>query len=133
MRDTRKSDSVYVLRVLSGREGEPRAGVISSRRVRKDAMSKFWSSLVLIASGISWHSAVVMPFAIVTIELQIDRVTLSSNSSLVMTGRIACMIAREEVVACRQGELLLVMIGKAYFSTMGFASAARVTDTALLV
>ena len=48
-------------------------------------------------------------------------------------GRIDSNMTREDVVACRQGEILLVEIGKAYFKTIGLASAVRATDKEPLV
>lgn len=133
MSDIWKRDSVYTRRVLSGIRGAPRAGVMSSRRVRKEVMSKSWSELTLIVGGGEVQSARVMPLAIVTIEVQIERVTSSLRSTFVTVGSIALRIARDEVVALRQGEMLFVMVEKEYFSTIGFASALRDTDTAPLL
>ncbi len=42
-------------------------------------------------------------------------------------------IARDDVVAWRQGEGFFVMVEKPYFSTIGFASAVRDAATAPLV
>lgn len=99
MSDIWKRDSVYILRVLSGMRGAPRAGVISSRRVRKEVMSKSWSEVMLIVGGREVQSARVMPLAIVTMEVQIERVTSSLRSVFVTVGSIAFRIARDEVVA----------------------------------
>ena len=88
---------------------------------------------MLTVSGKSWQSAVVMPLAMVTIEAHIDRTTLSSSSSLVMTGRMAFKIARAEAVACRHGEVLFVVVGNEYLRTIGFERAEMEADTAPLV
>jgi len=69
----------------------------------------------------------------VTIDAHIGRVTSSLRLAVVSMGKIDLRMARADVVACRQGGLLLVTIGKEYFKTMGIASAARADDKALLV
>src|SRR3954463_1392290 len=97
-------------RVLSGITGEPREGVMSSRRARKEEMSKSWSDFMSVVGGASSQFAVVIPFAMATMELHIDRRTSSLRSDLVIMGSIAFKIARDEVVACRQGEMLLVVV-----------------------
>jgi len=51
MSDVWKRDLVYVFRVLSGIMEEPRAGVMSSRSVRKEVMSKSWSEARLFVEG----------------------------------------------------------------------------------
>lgn len=95
-----KRDSVYVLRVLSGIVGDPREGVMRERRVRNAEMSNSWSiSIVVGREGMSLQVAVVMPFAIVTIEVQIVFVTSSLRSFLVIMGRTELRIEREDVVA----------------------------------
>lgn len=93
-----KRDSVYVRRVLSGIAGEPRAGVMSLRRVRKAEMSNSWSGSTVDGEGVSSQVAVVMPFVIVMMEVQIDFVS-PLKSSLVMIGRIDLRIERDDVVA----------------------------------
>ena len=103
MSDMWKRDSVYILRVLSGIVGEPRAGVISSRSLRKAVMSKASSSLMLTVSGASLLSAFVMPFPIVTIEVHKDRMASSLNPALVRIGSIDSRIASADVVACLHG------------------------------
>ena len=128
-----KRDSVYVLRVLSGIVGAPRAGVISSRSLRKEVMSKDSSSFMFMVEGASEQSAWVMPLLIVTIEVHNDRITSSLKPSLVSTGSIESKIARAEVVACRHGEVLFVMIGNEYLRTIGLARALKEEDTAPLV
>lgn len=132
IRDMWKRDSVYVRRVLSGMLGEPREGVMSSRRARKEEMSKSWS-VVMVEEGASSQSAVVIPLAIVTIAVQIERVMSSLRFKVVMIGRIAFRIAREDVVACRQGGMVLVVMGNAYFSVIGLAKALSEDATAPLV
>ena len=133
MSDMWKSDSVYILRVLSGIVGEPSAGVMSWRSLRKEVISKASSSLMLTVSGTSPQSAFVMPFPMMTIELHNDRIISSLKPNLVSIGSIDSKIARAEVVACLQGEVFLVVIGKEYLSTMGLASAVREDDSAPLV
>ena len=133
MIDMWKSDSVYILLVLSGIMAAPRAGVVSSRSVRKEVMSNSWSSLMLTVSGTSEQSALVIPLPIITIELQRDRMTSSLRSAFAMMGNIDVKIARAEAVACRQGGSLFGTIGKEYLRTIGLASAARADDKASLV
>lgn len=101
MRDLWKSDLVYAMRVLSGIEGEPRAGVMRSRSVRKDIMSKSWSADMLIEElgGREEQSAAVMPLPIVTIEVQRLRVTSSLRGAFVRIGIMDFRMARAEVVA----------------------------------
>ena len=131
--DMWKRDSVYILLVLSGIIDAPRAGVMSSRSVRKDLISNSWSSLMLTVSGTSLQSALVIPLAIITIDVQRDRITPSLRSAFVMIGNIDVKIARAEVVACRQGGSLLGTIEKEYLRTIGLASAASADDKASLV
>ena len=128
-----KRDSVYVLRVLSGIVGAPRAGVMSLRRARKEVMSKDSSSAMFIVEGALEQSACVMLLPIVTIDVHNERITSSLKPSLVSTGSIESKIARAEVVACRHGEVLFVMIGNEYLRTIGFARALSEEETALLV
>jgi len=113
--------------------GEPRDGVISSRRARKEVMSNSWSDLMSVVSDASSQFADVTPLAMVTMEVQIDLVTSSFRSPFVIVGKIAFNTARDEVVAWRQGEILLVVMGKEYLSTIGFDSASREDDNAPLV
>lgn len=133
MREVWNRDSVYVRRILSGITDEPRAGVIISRRVKKEAMSKYWSDLMLTEVGASVQSAVVIPFAIVTIEVQIGRMTSSDNDDFVILGSIAWRIASDEVVASCQGGEFLVVMAKEYFKTIGRESAFRHDESASLV
>ncbi len=133
MSDMWKRDSVYILRVLSGIVGEPRAGVMSSRSLRKAVMSKVSSSLMSTVSGASSVSALVIPFPIVTIEVHKDRIASSLKPDLVSTGSIDSKIARADVVACLHGEILFVVIGNLYLRTIGFARAARENARAPLV
>ena len=83
--------------------------------------------------GASSQSAAVIPLAMVTIELQIERVTSSLRFDVVMIGKTAFRIAREDVVACCQGEMVLVVMGNAYFSVIGLAKALSEDATAPLV
>lgn len=79
------------------------------------------------------QSALVMPLAIVTIDVQRERATSSLSGAFVRIGRMDCNIAREDDVAWRQGEVLLVVSGNEYLRTMGLASAVRADDKAPLV
>jgi len=96
-----------------------------SRRERKDDMSNDWSDWMSMLGGADEQSATVMAFAIVTIEVHIERVTVSGRDAFVITGRTEVRISREEVVAWRQGEMLLVTIGKEYLRTIGRERAVR--------
>lgn len=133
MSDMWKSDSVYTLRVLSEMVGKPRAGVMSSRSLRKAVMSKASSSLMLIVSGTSSQSAFVIPLPIVTIEDHKVRITSSLKPALVSTGSTESRIASADIVACRHGDVLFVMIENEYLSTIGFARAVRDEDKAPLM
>lgn len=133
MRDLWKRDLVYVMRVLSGMDGEPRVGVMRSRSVRKDVMSKSWSARMSIFVGMEEQSAAVMPLPIATIEVQRVRATSSLRGALVRIGRIDFKMARDEVVAWRHGDILFVMIGNEYLRPIGLASAVRAEDKAPLV
>lgn len=95
-------------------------------------MSNSWSDFMLIVSGASSQFADVTPLAMVTMEVQIDLVTSSFRSDFVIVGKIAFKIARAEVVACRQGEILLVVMGNEYLSTIGFDNASKEDDNAPL-
>ena len=128
MSDMWKRDSVYALRVLSGIVGEPRDGVMRSRRVRKEAISKSSSVLMSEVSIALLQSAMVIPLLIVTIADQIERVASSFKFSPVTTGRMALRMARLDVVACRQGVILLTVIGKEYLSTIGLPRATKHED-----
>ena len=133
MSDMWKRDSVYILLVLSEIVDEPRAGVMSSRSLRKAVMSKASSSLMLTVSGTSSQSAEVMPLPIVTIDVHKDRIASSLKPDLVSIGSIDSKIARADVVACLHGEILFVVTGNEYLRTIGFARAARDDDRAPLV
>lgn len=119
-------------RVLSGMMGEPRAGVMRVRRVRKEEMSKAWSEVMLIVGGALVQSAVVMALAIVTIDVHIERTISSLRAALVRTGKIAFKISSDDEVACRQGDTLLVMIGNEYLRTIGLARAVSAEVSAPL-
>ena len=106
---------------------------MSSRRVRKEFMSKSWSDPMFVVSETPEQSAVVMPLAMVTIALQMGRMTSTSKVAVVIIGRTAVKMARLEVVACCHGGVAFVVIGKEYLSTIGFPSAMREEDTALLI
>lgn len=112
---------------------EPKDGVISSRRFRNDAISKSSSDLIFIVGKVSLVSAAVIPFAIVTIDIHIGRTISSARLGFVMIGKTAFSMVRQEDVAWRQGEMLLVVIENEYLSTIGFDSAPREEDSAPLV
>ena len=134
MRDILKRDSAYARRVLSGILEEPRAGVMSSRSSRKADMSNSWSVVMLTVSGTSsQEEAVVIPLPIVTIEDQIACVIFSLSSFWTMKGRIDLRIERDDVVACCQGGVVLVVVENEYLSTIGLARAVSEAETAPLL
>jgi hypothetical protein len=79
--------------------GEPRAGVMRVRRVRKESMSKSWSEFISIEVVASDGSALVIAFEMETMDIQIAFVVSSFKLFSVMIGNIDRRIARVEVVA----------------------------------
>ena len=51
-------------------DGEPKAGVMRVLRARKEVMSNSWSCWISIDVDTEEQSALLMPLAIVTIEVQ---------------------------------------------------------------
>lgn len=93
--------------------------------MRKEVISKDWSEAMSMLGGREEQSATVIAFAMLTMAVQIERVTVSGRCAAVMTGMTDVRIAREEVVACRQGEIDLVIIGKEYLRSIGRERAVR--------
>lgn len=86
-------------------------------------MSKSWSARMGVDGGAVVQSAAVMPLQIVTMDVQIEWRVVSETGLWVMRGIVERRTASAVIVAWRHGAMLLVMMGKEYFATMGFDRA----------
>ena len=96
---------------------------MSSRRVRNDAISKSWSPLIEDGAESALQSAAVIPFAILTMDVQIDCTSVCAILLFVTIGNVALSIASAVIVACRHGARPFVVIAKEYFIVIGFDRA----------
>ena len=101
----------------------PRAGIMSCRKVRNEAISNSRSSLIEVGADSGLQSAAVIPFAISTVYVQMDCTSVCSMPILVANGNVALSIANAVVVACRHGAKPFVSTANEYFIFIGFDKA----------